>query len=194
MQHTLTMPPLDTTDLESSPALNVVIAYEDFETGKHAKNTYDFLVENLGHDCQFNNQMWKFDVLNIAKLREMAAKDAAVADVIIISSHGDELPDHIKAWIEAWAPQAINTLALVALFDCDEEDMPRTQATRAYLRDVAHRGHMGFFAQPDDWPGKPVSADRFSFQRPSDFGGKTLSTLAGVVQRDPTIPRWGINE
>src|SRR5207245_10236995 len=101
MQRTLTYVPPGVSDLEVNNTFNVVIAYEDFETGKHAKSTYDFLVEHLHGECRFTNQMWKFDVLGIPKLREMAAKDAAMADIIIISSHGgEELPPDVKAWIE----------------------------------------------------------------------------------------------
>ena len=65
MRHTLTIPPLGSAERDSSPVFNVVIAYEDFETGKQAKKTYDFLAQNLGSDCHFTNQMWKFDVLGI---------------------------------------------------------------------------------------------------------------------------------
>src|ERR1700730_16057878 len=99
MQHMLSCPPLGAAGVDSQPVFNVVIAYEDFATGKQAKKTYDLLTENLGHDCQFNNQMWKFDVLGIPKLREMAAKDAVTADVIIISCRGGgHLPNPIKNW------------------------------------------------------------------------------------------------
>jgi hypothetical protein len=112
MQHTLNCPPLASTGLEANPAFDVVIAYEDFETGKHAKKTYDFLVEHLGRDCRFTNQMWKFDVLSIPKLREIAVNDAANADIIIVSSHGQELPSHIKEWVEAWLAEPLRYLAL----------------------------------------------------------------------------------
>src|SRR5690348_11522751 len=102
MQHTLSFSPVAASGLEAGPAFNVVIAYEDFETGTHAKKTYDFLADTLGQDCHFTNQMWKFDVLSLPKLREIAVKDAVHADIIIISSHGDELPAHVQAWIESW--------------------------------------------------------------------------------------------
>ena len=72
--HTLSLPALGSSDTEASPALNVVIAYEDLETGKRAMKTYDYLVEHLGDQCLFANQMWKFDVLAVAKLKEIAAK------------------------------------------------------------------------------------------------------------------------
>src|ERR1700719_1039168 len=103
------------SDLESFTAFNVFMAYEDLETGKHAKGTYDFLVERLGHECQFNNQMWKFDVLGIPELREMASRDAALADIVIISCHGSNaLPQPVKLWIEGWLSQESNPVALVA--------------------------------------------------------------------------------
>src|SRR5581483_4358351 len=49
---------------------NVVIAYEDFAAGRHAKETYDYLVRSLGRELAFDNQMWKFDVLGHPKLRD----------------------------------------------------------------------------------------------------------------------------
>ena len=195
MQYTLLSPPLTSADLEVNPTFNVLIAYEDFESGKHAKRTYDFLLQNLGHECHFDHQMWKFDVLSIPKLREMAAKDAVEADIVMISSHGGEsLPDVVKDWIEGWLPEKINAIALVALFDCAQEKVVHTRPIRSYLAEVARRGGMGFFAQPDDWPGRKRQEEQLSLEPPSDRSGKTLNALAGIVQRDLSFPRWGINE
>ncbi len=195
MQNVFGVPPFGASDLEASPSFNVVIAYEDFQTGKHAKRTYDFLAEHLGRECEFTNQMWKFDVLRIAKLREMAVKDAAQADIIIISSHGaDELPQPVKAWIEMWLAEKGNAIALVALFDCPSDEAARTSGIRAYLADVARRGGMEFFAQPDDWPGRREAGGELQFEDAFRFDARTLATLAGVVQQDSGPPRWGINE
>ncbi len=192
MQRTINYPPLTLPELDAKPTLNVLIAYEDFETGKHAKSTYDFLVEHLGHEFQFLNQMWKFDVLSIPKLREMAAKDASMAHIILISSHGRELPQEVKSWIETWLAEKGNPMALVALFTDSANHSIETSAVRAYLEGVARRGQLEFFAQPDDWPGKK-NGTSFLFNR-SSGPGKALSTLAGVVERDLSYPRWGINE
>jgi hypothetical protein len=192
MQHTLTFPPTGSADVDvTPPTLNVVIVYEDFETGTHAKKTYDFLVENVRPECQFTNQMWKFDVLSIPKLREIAIRDAAAADIVIISSHGDELPAHVKAWVESWLGSPGSPLALVVLFD---RQTSSTWPTREYLADVARRGKMAFFAQPDDWPDRRLTPAPVVYQQNGGWSGRTLSTLAGAVQRDHTIPHWGINE
>lgn len=179
MQHTLHRPPLvNAPDLEAAPTFSVVIAYEDFETGKHAKRTYDFLVENLGREYNFVNQMWKFEVLTIPKLREIAAEDAAKADIIIISSHGRELPDQTKIWIESWLEQPRNPLALVALFDSPWRY--ETNDVRDYLAEVARRGEMEFFAQDESATGMK----RYNSEETTRSGAptsETLSVLAEVI-------------
>lgn len=194
MQRTLTLPPADSSEVDSNPLFNVLIAYEDFETGKHAKETYDFLVENLGQECHLTNQMWKFDVWSIPKLREIAVRDATMADIILISSHGDTLPDYVVKWTESWLMQGSQALALVALFDRPEAQAGSGPTARAYFAEVARRGQMEFFAQPDLWPGAAArKMNPFFVPEGSLVSDRTLSTLAGAVQRDIT-PRWGINE
>jgi len=180
--------------LDANPSFNVLIAYEDFETGKHAKRTYDFLVENIGGDWNFSNQMWKFDVLLLPKLREIALDDAARADIIIISYRSSDLPDHIKAWVESWLTTGTNPLALVALFDPSCEPGCPGSAARDYLADVARRGNMEFFAQPDISPGsKSVQSTRGGAENPRS-ANRALSTLAGAVQGEANLPRWTCNE
>jgi hypothetical protein len=189
MQRTLNCPSFGASDLETNPTFNVVIAYEDFETGKQAKKTYDFLVENLGRECQLTNQMWKFEVLRIPKLREMAVKDATMADILLVSCHGgNDLPAEVKRWLETWLEQPGEPLALVALFDRPRE---HTMGIRAYLASVARRARTAFFAQPDDWP-QQVAGDllpHFS-RRPDLKQGDLFTTLAGVVQQEQPTPRW----
>ncbi len=158
MQSVATHPPLNGSDREDIPVFNVVIAFEDFSTGKQAEGAYDFLVANLSHEWQVASQMWKFEVLSIPELREMAAKDVASANLIIISSHGDrELPTDVKEWIELWLGHRGDTVALVALFDCAPEQARHAKATQIYLKRVAKRGDMEFFAWPQVGP---VMADR----------------------------------
>jgi hypothetical protein len=192
MRHTLTKPPSTLVEADSGPPFNVLIAYEDFDTGKHAKRTYDYLAENLGRECQLSNQMWKFDALSIPKLREIAVRDASMADIIIISSHGDKIPDYVSKWIESWLMEGVEALALVALFD-QPESQHDCYKLKTYLAGIAKRGGMEFFAQPDDWPGNDPFRAAFPEQRVLPVSDRTLTSLAGVVHDSP-IPRWGINE
>ena len=190
MQNTLNFSPFKSPEPEPNPAFNVVIAYEDFETGKHAKKTYDFLVENLGGESVFSSQMWKFDVLAVPKLREMAAKDAAGAEIIIVSMHGkSELPPEVKSWIDMWLKERTHAIALVALFDSDADE--RTSA-REYLSEIAKLAGIEFFSQPGLWPreDEPAAVPENRSRRNT----RTFSLLAGMVQQDHDVSHWGINE
>lgn len=195
MQRTLSYSSLGSSDLETTPVFNVVIAYEDFEAGKTAKKTYDFLVSQLGHDCRFVNQMWKFNVLDIPKLREIAAKDAAMADILILACHGGaDLPGAVKAWIEQWETLKSNALALVALFHPATAQREGAQTARSYLAGVAKRNKMEFFTHPEEDIGPLSPPGQFGFTPSSVAGQKTLSALAGAVQQDGRFFRWGLNE
>jgi hypothetical protein len=189
MQNLLSLPPFRPSETEARPTFDVVIAYEDFETGKHGKRTYDFLVDHLGDDFVFSSQMWKFDVLSVPKLREMAAKDASAADIIIVSCHGHgPLPREVKAWVELWMKEKLHATALVALFDKNEYlDNP----SRSYLAEVASRANLEFFSQPGAWPGHE---EELTTAGGLDRNTKAFSVLAGIEKQDRDISHWGINE
>lgn len=179
---------------EASPTFNVVLVYEDLETGKRAMRTYDFLVEQLGEDCLFANQMWKFDLLTVPKLREMAAHDAATADIVIISAHeGNAVSYEVRDWVDMWTAQDTRNIAIVGLFDSEASIVT---PVRDFLEHTAERLGVQFFSQPGVWPEdlealgaigkKPISA------QPQHE--KTFSVLANMVHEQPSISHWGINE
>src|SRR5215471_376015 len=126
-------PSFESTEVDVNSTLKVVIVYEDFEAGTHAKKTYDFLAANLGHDCQFSYQMWKFEV-SIPQLREIAAKDSANADLIMLSCHEHNLPPEVMAWLELWLGETNHAVALVAL--STEPELVATAEVREYLASV----------------------------------------------------------
>lgn len=187
---TLRFPSFGSSDEEVNSTLNVVIAYEDLETGKRAMKTYDYMVEQLGNQCLFTNQMWKFDVLTVPKLQEIAAKDAAAAEIIIVSARGENpLPAQVKGWIESWLSFKTQATALVGLFDNESADSP----ARNYLAEVARRANIEFFSQPGALPGVN---DRHNTQTANTWAKKekTFTFLANPVQDVPPVSRWGINE
>jgi hypothetical protein len=186
---TLSFPALGSSDTEGNSTLNVVIAYEDLETGKRAMKTYEYMVEQLGGQCLFANQMWKFDVLAVPKLNEIAAKDAAAADIIFVSAHeGRELPKAVKSWIDLWLSYKTQASALVGLFGAESVNTP----VRSYLQEVARRAKIAFFCQPGIWPG---TADQHEAAvRAWKQTEKTFPILSGTVRNEPAISHWGINE
>lgn len=191
MQSMLSLPSVKTPDSEGSP-FNVVIAYEDFETGKRAMKVYDYLVEHLGDEYFFQNQMWKFEVLAVAKMWQMAVEDASAADIIIVSAHGtNELPAEAKSWIKSWVAGQNRPIALVGLFDLEERfsNPPRT-----YLADTARRHGIEFFSHPGVWPSVEGKDQQCPPDAALERNEKTLSILSSVVEENVADSHWEINE
>jgi hypothetical protein len=195
MQHMLRFSLAGLVHPDTNP-LNIVIAYEDFETGKRAKETLDLLAHHLGSACHLANQMWKFEVLTIPKLREIALRDAAQADIVIVSCHGNDLPDHVKNWIEAGLEQSANLLALVGLVDDPSDASPIPSASaRKYLATVARRARIEFFAQPRRQQVFFQDPERLpSRQQNAELAQLVWSPFESIAQREVSSPRWGINE
>ena len=195
MQSVATHPPLASLDGEDVPVFSVVIAFEDFDTGRQAKRAYDFLVANLSHEWRVSSQMWKFEVLSIPELREMAASDAASAKLIIISSRGDrELPADVKEWIELWRGYQGDTVGLITLFHCPAEQLKHAKATQAYLESVARRGHMEFFNWPQAGPGMERRQNRIVVAPRQQATLKTPFPLAASVTWEEGVSWEGISE
>jgi hypothetical protein len=135
-------------DLGDMPRFNVVILYEDGPTGRRAKRFYDKLIHEFEDECDFNLELWNFQVLGIPEFGESATQAAEQADFLILSLHGKAgIPAEIKQWIETWTGQNIDrTPALVALVDKPESGGATAASTLAYLSSVANRTGIDFFA------------------------------------------------
>jgi hypothetical protein len=190
------------TDLFSSSlapqkdrTFRIVIAYEDFETGQHARYVCDYLAERLAPECRFLSQMWRFDVLRIPECRESAVKGAAAADVIMISTHGvGDLPGDVKAWIELWLRDKGDLLALVALFDRPRGQVGQDWPIQDYLASVAERGQISFFAEPDTWPGRGPHQEYLPLEPSAEGNTQPPLPLRPVTTPDSDAAHWGINE
>ena len=126
---------------------NVVIMYEDFESGKRAKKGLDYVAKELGNDLEFRHSMWRLDVLQNPKLNILAAPQLAEADMLIISLRGEgELSAKICALIDKRLAQTLNhECALVALF---EGAAPATRSSVYACLAILARAHdLDFFEQ-----------------------------------------------
>jgi hypothetical protein len=183
MQTTLFPFSQSSTELEITSTIQVVIAFEDLAAGKRAKQVYDYLTHRLT-DFDFDHEVWKFSALECPRLTETAARQAAAADIIMLSLHGHkEIPQSVKDWIEMWIGQNGNPMALVVLFDRDNQDFQEMSKTRLYLEDIARRGRLDLFMQPQ----KAVEDELESLNQ-SNFS----DDFAEVGHT--SIPRFGIND
>lgn len=159
---------IDNSRASMAPAndltLNVVMVYEDFSTGYRAMSVYDMLARELGPGWLYNQNMWKFEVLERPKLKPIAVHDAEDADVIIVAAHAEtDLPPAVKSWIRMWMPsKREDPAALVALIETEAEDEGKERDFPAvsYLRSIADKVPMDFFSHVFGPSSDPISSEK----------------------------------
>jgi hypothetical protein len=131
-----------------NPAFSIVIVYEDFATGIKAQQACLNLFRGKTRDASCISVMWKFDLLRVAPLGEIAAADALKADVILFSLHGDrELPVEVKSWVASWLARKKNyPKAIAVMMDPASQNLESAQKTCAYLRETTEGGRIDFFS------------------------------------------------
>jgi hypothetical protein len=139
-------------DMETTPALKVVIAYETLDAALRAKEMSERLKAELNSSCE----VWSMESLAHLPLRQLAATAASEADIVVIAARNAQaLPLHLKDWIEDWlVRKKPGPTALVALYD-EEQEAPRetpqgSPSLGTYLDLIAERGGMDFFSNTGD--------------------------------------------
>jgi hypothetical protein len=128
------------------PFFNTVLIYEDLNSGKRSWNFYEELTRRFEEDFEFSHLMWSFSMLAEPQTLHLAARSAADASLVILSSTGaTQLPARVKNWVECWVRFANSeNSALVTLMD--HKAKARTVAlTHSYLRQVLESRKIDFF-------------------------------------------------
>jgi hypothetical protein len=135
---------------KESKLVTVLSAYEDAATATRGVQYCKNLGRYLGSECLITQQVWLFNEFRVSKLAEIAAEEAARADVIVISAHhAVTVPGELRSWIELWLGLRGKTPAvLVALLDPLARGTPT--AIEEYLQEVAQRSGLELIFELDE--------------------------------------------
>jgi hypothetical protein len=134
---------------EAGKDFSVVISFVDAATAERAGQILQLLGQNLkGEEGRLFHQWWNIEVLAFTSLRELAAAEAATADMIIIGLHdGRELPEMIASWVKRWMNlRKDRPGALVALLNTKSKKTDAALGILSQLKQATALGHMDFFA------------------------------------------------
>jgi len=192
MSKLMSGPQTDDPHWEPKFPFDLVVAYEDRPTRARALQLYDHLAGQLLDDYDFKCAWWKLDHLGEPALREHAVDDAADANMIVLSIHGQkELPHIGRTWIEEWLPRRDNRKsALVALIAADEPEGAETGLV-SYLQSVARLARMDFFTHAF---GQEKRMPSLVLDRLGDRANLITPMLQEILQRRTPASHWGINE
>jgi len=147
--NSLLAPEMEKNDgLKTQILLKSVLAYEDYLTGTRAKVGLDKVTQGLGNQFAFYTSSWKFSVLDVADLREIAASEAAEADILVIAAYeGRDLPQSVHAWIDSWTLRRNEGGCLLAVLMNEEGPLQPVSLVCEHLRVVAAKAGMDFLTQ-----------------------------------------------
>jgi hypothetical protein len=135
---------------KESKLVTVLAAYEDASTASRGVEFCQNLSRYLGSECRITQQVWLFNEFRVLKLAEIAADEAAKADVIVISvHHAATVPPELKSWMELWlhSPGRVPAL-MVALMDPIGRGTPTGVET--YLQEAVQRTEMELVLELDE--------------------------------------------
>jgi hypothetical protein len=137
------------TDSESARKFKVVVAFDNSSASSSAMRTCDYVINQLGGDVPVRRRVLNLERMVSPDARAAAAKDAAGADMVIVSTkEGAELPAQMKEWLDDWSGQrSAREGALVAIFNRTAEERNRISSTvKDQLAHLAEQMHMDFFS------------------------------------------------
>jgi len=138
--------PVSGTEVQTKRPYQVVIVYDDFASGKHAVETCARLVSEFKDQIAVRVKVWSFAVLRNAAVNLTAACDATKAQMVMVATSSEDLPQAVKKWIGAWLMASGGSRGLlVALLNIGgvKEQSP----AEAYLRFAAASKGMEFLLE-----------------------------------------------
>lgn len=139
--------------LEPDPVLEVLIAYDCPLSARAAQHLVDVVVGGVDHHCMVHKNLWRFDVVELPGLTDLAVEEAIHADMVILASVGGEgLPQGVLKWITGWFQnRGDQSGALVYLYDAEHAHCEPIQRSLKLMESVSSKAGMRFFPQPMDW-------------------------------------------
>lgn len=165
--------------------VRVIMIFEDIPSGKEIITAYDLILQRFGNEYDFDSHLWNFNGLRDCRIREMAAEEAAEADLILVSAHGENhLSLHVRAWLEMALEMRSRRSGILGLM-LDREHMTPNSNLGIYLQNAAWKAGMEFISTPNF-----ASASR----RPAKASGVARNTkpslIDGFLAHTLINPRW----
>ena len=181
----------DDPPFELGKDFGVMVSFDDDVTAKKANEVLVLLEQYLkNQQGRLFHQWWNIDVLAFTSMGELAALEAAMADMIIIAIHdGQQLPEAVATWMRRFLDRRDDRPgALMALLDSDPNRMDLSQGLLSQLRQAAELGHLDFFAARVS-AGRNEGASRVAIEAAAQFVLACKSRAQRTASRSPNAPQ-----
>ena len=135
--------------MDNLPLIQVTGLYEDLESGIRANVLIECVQANVGVPARFNLDLWRFDWLEEAPLRNMALSAAKRSALVLISTNCvNLLPAPMETWVAAWSLEVEeHPSALIALLSGKKDSRSRHCPLHDRLQCAARQKGADFFCE-----------------------------------------------
>lgn len=167
--------------------LEVVVIYDDLEAAGRARQSLENLQWARRAAPIVSTRLWKLELLENSFLREQAAKEAAIADLILLAvSAVHTLPACVRKWLRRWAEyRSAHPCTFCLLGGPKTSRQAGEPQARAALENLVRRAGAEFFVGVCRAPGAAA------LKTPPSVSPAVLEPLARK-SKPPT--RWGVSE
>ncbi len=165
---------------------HIVVLYDGNATRARAMAACDFLVKQFWENVELNFHWWRTDFLSDPALATVAARDAVIADFLIVCSDNRNQPTpSLERWFESWLDLRGDRLgALVDLtVSRAGQTFGLTEIRQRFFREICQRGRFDYlttlaeagseFTNPPAVPrelGGIINDLQADFRPPSHYG------------------------
>jgi hypothetical protein len=161
----------DQGPIEPMTDLVAIVVCEDPQSAPRACAMLKRVGRKAGPEGRLLYSWWTFSVLASASLRQLAASEAAAADMVVIAAReGPGLPESVKDWISLWLATGEyhpRRRALVALLDPDKKQNSASRGVLSDLKQLTEADEVDFFATGEN-VGWEAALARGSAPRPGN--------------------------
>lgn len=131
--------------IDDGRPFRIVAVYDSEEASLETNRAAAIVLQELGHDVPFDESSWKLDALSSWSVCDLAASEAACADMIVLALGSDSPLDVLQHWLESWDKKRTLEGGLLALIPMDKSR--KTIALEDYLYETAVTAQMDFLCR-----------------------------------------------
>ena len=173
-------------------ALKLSVLYHDEQLRQWAQEVHT-LARKLVRKTSLTATWWNIQLLSEPAVLAGAVSTAMHSDVIVLAIRSEaELPLAFYYWADAWLPHRFGEPgALLALLAVPEHPQAKSERTREYFRNLAHRGGLDFLADERQLPPANGVSVRPDTRMKDTVSGAVLRTMAYKDRRYRSWQRLG---
>ncbi len=165
----------------------MVVIYDDLEAAGRARQSLENLPWARRPAPVVSTRLWKLELLENSFLREQAAKEAAIADLILLAvSSVHTWPACLRKWLRRWAEcRSAHPCAFCLLTGIKTSRQAGEPQARAALENLVRQAGAEFFVGVCRTPGAAA------LKTPPILSATALDPLA---RKSKPPSRWGASE